>query len=272
MSSASTRSEISPAHTTTTTPTQSLRVARPGHELSRRPGSPKFFHASDARPARKPQQPTITTEGPLLQSKPSKFFYAADAAAAAAAVASSANPSAARLTPRLSTAPIANSPPPPIASPQQPTPLPNTRNVKFVYANGTEEVLEPRRNNPSTSDGSSRPPSPNPYTPGQLSPSVPSPKPPTSTPSSVLSSPTQRAHPPMGRRASIESSKVRKGRALSVGANGAVQEIFLAPEALRSPKLSPANAADDGSPAPIAISLKMREELAANARRERKVC
>lgn len=77
----------------------------------------------------------------------------------------------------------------------------------------------------------------------------------------------------MERRASIES-KVRHARALSIGGNGAVQEVFLVPEALRSP-VAPPKAVPGDEPNltanPIAMTMKMREELAANARRERKV-
>ncbi|KAF8472750.1 hypothetical protein BDZ91DRAFT_834341 [Kalaharituber pfeilii] len=182
------------------------------------------------------------------------FIYASEAATS----------SATHLTPRLSSTSIA-SPQAPITSPQQ-LPLSTPRGVKFVYANGVEEILEPRRKAPSTSDGSSRPPSPILVSPGL------SPKPPSSTPSSVLSSPAQKvAPPPLGRRASIES-KVRHGRALSVGANGVVQEVFMAPEPLRSPVSAPRmNGTDEINPTSIAMTLKMREELAANARRERKV-
>lgn len=258
LSSVSTRVEIQSG-------SQSLRVARSSNEPSRRPNSPKFFHTSGAKqPSRRPLQPTISgdvspSQSARLQTQPSKFFYAAEA---------TSTPTA-HLTPRLPTTPPVTNPQTPVTSPQQLSPVNVTRNVKFVYANGTEEILEPWRKNPSTSEGSSRPPSPNPY---PLSPGpVQTPSKQQSTQSSVLSSPTQWGTPSSDRRASTES-KGRHGRALSVGANG--QEIFLAPEVLRSPPtVQKASGVDDThSPVcPMAMTLKMREELAANARRERKV-
>ncbi|RPB27411.1 hypothetical protein L211DRAFT_846222 [Terfezia boudieri ATCC MYA-4762] len=266
-SSASTASN---ARTEIHSGTQSLRARPRTIDVSKRPSSPKFFHASDTKAAaRKSLQtvitPTITGDisQPRLQSQPSKFFYASEAT----------NPPQTHLTPRLPTIPPIANPQTPITSPQQSLSLSNnTRNVKFIYANGTEEVLESRRKNPSTSEGSSRPPSPNPY---HLSPGpIPSPsKAPTSSASSVLSSPTQKGSSSIERRASIES-KVRQGRALSVGGNGVAQEVFLVPEALRSPVAPPRSLPGDEPNLtinPIAMTLKMREELAANARRERKV-
>lgn len=263
----SSMSTISNARTEIHSGSQSLRVTRPTNETSKQPSSPKLFLASDAKSAaRRSLQPTIfgdvsQSQPPRLQSQASKFFYASEAI----------NSSQTHLTPRLPTTPPIVSPQTPITSPQQLTSLNNTRNVKFVYANGTEEVLEPRRKNPSTSEGSSRPPSPNPY---PLSPGpILSSKPTTSTASSVLSSPTQRVASSLERRASVES-KGRHGRALSVGGNGVIQEIFLVPEALRSP-VAPAKSVNGDEPdttiKPIAMTMKMREELAANARRERKV-
>ena len=244
---------------------QSLRVARSSNEPSRRPNSPKFFHASGTKqPSRRPLQPTISgdvspSQSPRLRTQPSKFFYAAEATSTTTA----------HLTPRLPTTPPVTNSQTPVTSPQQLSPVNVTRNVKFVYANGTEEILEPWRKNPSTSEGSSRPPSPNPF---PLSPGpVQTPSKQQSSQSSVLSSPTQWGTPSADKRASIES-KGRHGRALSVGANG--QEIFLAPEVLRSPPAAPkVGGVDDtySTANPMAMTLKMREELAANARRERKV-
>lgn len=258
LSSVSTRVEIQSG-------SQSLRVARSSNEPSRRPNSPKFFHASGAKqPSRRPLPPTISgdvspSQSPRLQTQPSKFFYAVEAT----------NTTTAHLTPRLPTTPPVTNPQTPVTSPQQLSPVNVTRNVKFVYANGTEEILEPWRKNPSTSEGSSRPPSPSPY---PLSPGpVQTPSKHHSSQSSVLSSPTQWGTPLADKRTSTES-KGRHGRALSVGANG--QEIFLAPEVLRSPPAAPkVSGVDDTHPTanPMAMTLKMREELAANARRERKV-
>lgn len=59
-----------------------------------------------------------------------------------------------------------------------------------------------------------------------------------------------------------------------MGGNGAIQEVFLVPEALRSPVAPPRSSPGDEpnlTVNPIAMTMKMREELAANARRERKV-
>ena len=59
-----------------------------------------------------------------------------------------------------------------------------------------------------------------------------------------------------------------------MGGNGAVQEVFLVPEALRSPVAPPRSVlGDEPNPTinPMVMTMKMREELAANARRERKV-
>ncbi|KAF8428172.1 hypothetical protein EV426DRAFT_330561 [Tirmania nivea] len=263
-SSASTASN---ARTEIHSGTQSLRV-RSTIDASKRPSSPKFLHASDTKATlRRSLQPTITptitgdVSQSRLQSQPSKFLYASEAT----------NPSQTHLTPRLPVAPPIANPQTPITSPQQISSLSNnSRNVRFIYANGTEELLEPRRKNASTSEGSSRPPSPNPY---PLSPGPSPNKAPTSSASSVLSSPTPKGGSSIERRASIES-KVRHGRALSVGGNGAVQEVFLVPEALRSPVVPPRSVPGDEpnlTVNPIAMTIKMREELAANARRERKV-
>ncbi|KAI5809761.1 hypothetical protein DFH27DRAFT_629073 [Peziza echinospora] len=238
------------------------------------PASAKFFHANDLKPSRKP------TPGPQLQ--PPKLFKADASHSAPATAPILANPaSTTHLTPRLPSQ--STRPSSPVGSPQSAYTGGSVRGVKFVYANGTEEVLEPRGKATSTSEGSSRPPSPNPLSPGLQSSSSSTSKfqtPPGSTvgtlsPSQPVNSPTaQRPQLGVGRKSSVGSTS-RHGRAHSIGANGLPQEIFLVPEALRSPVSAPrptgSNGAEEIYMAPAALTLKMREELAANARQERKV-
>lgn len=164
------------------------------------------------------------------------------------------------------------------------TTAPDTRNhVKFVYANGAEEILAPRNNGSEIGSATSSPPqlpslpsSPKLYSLPISSPGRQSfPQSPLSSPN--LACPPQLfAHQPLhshSRRSSIDT-KERHERAASIGST--IDAICLLEEdsGLDEGVLSKAEGLLEGNSQPVqsaAARIKAMEEAAADARRERKV-
>ncbi|RPA97410.1 hypothetical protein L873DRAFT_1136852 [Choiromyces venosus 120613-1] len=257
--------------------------------------TPKFFHANQTRPTRPSLQAKVSSTPPLSSPRtplgqPAKFFHADSIPTSAPR---SHSPTPPVLSPRLPGQPgfvndfiqnphayideftssrpssmVGGSRPASVIS-TTPSTHPEPRShVKFVYANGTEEILPPRR---LGSEVGSAAPSPQiaqaPFSSsptGALSPLAspnPAPNPQTQLFKSPHSSP----------RSSIDAS-TRHGRALSISSTIDMMNM-LKGESTGEDKDSSKASDDDALSAKAAAKAKIKamEEAAANARRERKV-
>ncbi|TGZ76417.1 hypothetical protein EX30DRAFT_375490 [Ascodesmis nigricans] len=268
-----------------------------------RAATPMFFHASDVKGPEKGQQPkfffadqsTLDNEHPptprLKAAPPSpRLTHRASVLLPSSKI--TITPPATRPASIVGPPTPRANPPPPKAHPLTPATAPDHRShVKFVYANGTEEFLEPRKpgGESESSDGSHHYPS-SPHSSTQssgISTTKIGPLTPLSSPGAIASIPQLFAQRPSPqqidaiRRSSFESARARHGRAMSLGST---------PDFKLQAGLSGLASPDEEAEAeletavvetPIPISppplsgaqqkIKEMEARAAEARRERKV-
>lgn len=257
--------------------------------------TPKFFHANQARPTR-PSLPAKVSPTPPLSSprtplgQPAKFFHADSIPTSAPRSHSPTppvppprlpgqpgfvndfiqNPHAyiSEFTSSRSSSMVGGGSRPASVVSMTPSALPEPRShVKFVYANGTEEILPPRR---LGSEAGSAAPSP------QIA-QVPFSSSPTGALSPLgspnLANPQTQLFksPHSSPRSSIDAS-TRHGRALSISSTIDMMSL-LKGESTGEDRDSSKASDDDALSAKAAAKAKIKamEEAAANARRERKV-
>ncbi|CUS11792.1 unnamed protein product [Tuber aestivum] len=256
----------------------------------------KFFHANQVRPTRPSLSAKVSSTPPPLPSprtplgQPAKFFHADSIPTSAPR---SHSPTPPVLSPRFPgqagsvndfiqnpheyiseftysgpSSMVGGSRPASVLS-VTPSTLPEPRShVKFVYANGTEEILPPRR---LGSEVGSAVPSPQlaqaPFSgspTGALSP--------IGSPNPVANPQTQFFKSPHSSPRSSVDASTRHGRALSISSTIDMVGLLKGEPAGEDRDSSRASD-DDALSAKVAAKAKMRamEEAAANARRERKV-